>query len=637
MGILDIQINKDPFRDCSTVVMPDIPDDYGIGDLATKLQKEGFIIKKVIKDGYVQEYSEDLDQTTMDNIESVILEFEYLDATYICEIGEEKMVIRPAFTSEDFLKKKLYECIVNPTSVFLQTAVENIESAEMNLSIGNIRSASSDIYYSVHNLLKSIQFNYKNDEEILTSDTHPPLFLANIQPENESDEEYKNKLKQSFNSQLGRIKSWFDTINPALVKFEDELEQKNISLETFKTKLDDLKSNILKECKDRAGYEDPDYNFYKYLEAIEKKNEKLGNSVSGLGNLIQVLIISTYESRVLGDYKFNFESMLSKRYITLLFWFAEEFIKFTKFKSLPRIYRNRGNNQNKLSELHIVTNKKANDSILGVIRISDSNFDPVKVLNRIYSELFNSISIIDWEKKYPIKLNVLELSQAPISIEIHDNFQIDIYTPFNTEKQSIDIQLKYIEDLVQKIHEFIITDYPNAQVKVSPITVSYQHRLIKKASELSNSPFYAQKKNIETHLSSILTKSSGNIKTKFIDITLTLDGEKTNFIITDMRGTVMRTMRTFSDLLGNTVIRRQRLSSDKTVIITNDITINQLKDNNLLNLLSEVKAEVVSLPIDLWEKLSLTDIEQKDLNLIENVLFNQLNKSVVKEIASTDE
>lgn len=159
---IDIDIQKDTHKGCSIININD-SEDLDIWPLAKKLQSSGFVITKILQGGFVQDYDAgNFNEEDSENIETLILEYEYMNSTYVFEIDVEKIIIRPIFSAEDVLKRKLYECIADPTSVYLKTALENIESAELNLFMGGIRSASSNIYYAVHNLLKSITFSYSN-------------------------------------------------------------------------------------------------------------------------------------------------------------------------------------------------------------------------------------------------------------------------------------------------------------------------------------------------------------------------------------------------------------------------------------------------------------------------------------------
>lgn len=630
---LEIEINSNEKRGFSEIRISDESQFYDLWVLANKLQKAEFKIKKIIKDDYVFDYNPDkFDETDADNITTIILEYNYNDNSYICEINEDKFILRPIFPGEEHIKRKLYECIADPSSVYLQTAIENIQSAELNLSLGSIRSASSDIYYAVHNLLKSIKYSYNQDEAILLSDKHPPLFLINTRL-SVIENDYDEKIKNNYHSELGKLESWIIEVSLACSKLEEIIRRKNYNdlINRFFERMQDITEKIIEYCENRTENEHPVYNFNRYLNDSKEKIHSL-QDISGFAKFISVPLIATYEARVLGDYKFNFESLMSRNYISLLYWFVEEFINLTKLRSSNAYSRGLPQKISKVSELDIVANKKAHNSILVIVRFSGSTFNPFVLKNKIFEEWSNCLSIIEWEKDFPIKIQLLENEKPPITIEIYDGSQIDIYSPMNSERSTLDDQYKFIEDIVEKIYYIIVENCENALIKISPITLSHQHKIIKqKSAEMSRGFQYnrlIREKNIlESLKSHIVNYSDSSPKSFNMNNTIAaINGVKVCFGLMEYIPSQIK-QRYISDVIGSNFVKRSKLGCDKVLIFTCETSIKSLNEKDII--LFESAYIIFCIISDLiWEELSHDIAEETKENLCHT--FEEAIKNIIK-------
>jgi uncharacterized protein (UPF0332 family) len=629
---VDIDIKNDASKGCTIVQSILFRNDNKLS-LARKLQKSDFEIKKIIVEGIVNDYEpEKLEDISVWAIESIILDFQYNNQSYTCEINSERLIINPIFNNIDFLKRKLYECIVDPSSVYLQTAIENIESAELNLSMGNTRSASSDVYYAVHNLLKSIRYSYNKDENILTSDNHPPLFLAKIQLVNETDEEYQEKLKNSFNSELGKVKNWVNQLSEAINNLDSKFSNDREAYNQLLLRTDKLTHEILSYCEIRTENESEDYNISKYLLKIKELLDQ-DPSLSKLLKAIVIPIIATYEARVLGDYKFNFESIMSRKYIAVLFWFAEDLIYFVKNFQGLRLSKNTQLESKKprITQFPIIANRQVNNSILGIIKVIDSLFDPVALKDRLIKYWNKAVSLSDWTKEYPIKLKYLEIGRAPLTVEIHEGNQIDVLLPYAKEKNTYKDDFILVEKIISDICECIMEEYPSSQLKISPITLTYQQKIIEETQD-QHKNFREKLYILEMNIFNLLVQNFNTLENiHYRDYYIQYANHIVSYSIVPNDYDIARRL---SNVLGVSLVRRLKVNASVSMMfVKQDVYIKyytMFKEE-----LEKMNIYPVVIEDDLWEALSLQEFSQKTEKDFLDVMKNFFHGLALFEAAAT--
>lgn len=623
---LDIIIEQDNKKGCTIISLDEELYSIEIWNYAIKLQKADFKIKHIIKDGIVAEYQADnFDDSETDDISMVMLEYNYDGTLYVCEIDEQRIVIRPNFASEDFLKRKLYECIVDPASIYQQTSVENIQSAELNLSMGSTRSASSDIYYAVHNLIKSLQYSFDNNEKVLYSDSHPPLFLANVQLE-DTDEIYTQKLESSFKSQLGKVPTWLNEIAGGISDLEASLNRQG-TLQQFNQRLISINQKIFELSKKRVENEHPTYNIYLYLLEVKNKVSTI-EDIPELAKELAIPIIAVYEARVLGDYKFNFEALLARSYIELLYSFTEELIKYVEMQNAPS-HIIRTQSASKTTEFPIVASQKAHDAILGIIKFSGNSVNPLALKSKIVDEWGSLVSLINWNRDFPIHIRILEPCKSPIDIEILEGNQIDVYTHVD-KTQPLDNQFSTIEMTIQKIYDIIKECWSDARIKISPITLSCQHSIIKiKEKEMRQVRFYNSRRIAEANLFKALNDSINNgskatiLKESPRDLIIKMDEQKTNIEVLEISRLHRPKQLLIAEFLGHNFVRKTRNSIDKTVVILNESSFAELEDYDL-KCFEDAGIKCLVLDDKLWSNLINIDTSREQLDELKDFIEKSL-------------
>ena len=294
-----------------------------------------------------------------------------------------------------------------------------------------------------------------------------------------------------------------------------------------------------------------------------------------------------------------------------------------------------GLSSNKLTKLRIVANKKAENSILGIIKVSDNSFNPGLLKDKLFEEWGNAISIAGWKKEYPIKLRLLEANKAPIEIEILEGNQIDIYTRYDIDRATLDEQLKSIENVIERVYVLITEESQNVKLKISPITLSYQHKVITKSQAQLKRATLAVRRNRDAHILILLKDAlAEKIDQEFDslrEVKIVVRGQSSNLGTIDTNG--MPVMLSISNAIGNSFVSRARLNCTQTVMFTSDSVHNQLQEKSRMAILKAANVQAFSIPDLLWETMTMEEIEDKDYQLLLNIFKEYIGNDFREEVA----